>query len=493
MKSLVFIHLSDIHFHSRSDSSFDLDRELRHELARDAKELTKHHDPVAGVLVCGDIAHSGQQNEYDIAAKSLKELCSTINCRDESVFLVPGNHDVDRGIIRRSAILTEHRNGLRLAKENAAEKLQTLLQDSLAEEIFYKPLQAYNLFASRYGCQVSAKKPFWDKDLPLNDGSTLRLRGLTSVLASDGNDNREAGKLVLGSFQTQCLREDGVAWLTLCHHPPDWLFDQDDVEDALGAQTQVQLFGHKHKQRLHLTETRLNKYLRLGSGALHPERDGTWEPRYNILSLAVEGTGGARRLVVTVWARRWRAEMKRFDADGSDLQHRYDIPLAPWTNLAAVHAAADPPAESPTKQLPVAGPDILTSHRDVVAPAPLPASAGEPKMELRRPKSTRWTPPFRATLQPSYHPTMDPYRRLVFRFATLPYLDQVRIVGELGLVDKTDQGLDESARLTAYFVRARERQQLAELWDAVEKAHPEVAHEVNPFSVVKIANDSEDC
>lgn len=457
MPSLVFIHLSDIHFHSRSDSGLDLERVLRHELILDAKDLTKKLDPVTGILVCGDIAYSGQDTEYDIAARALKELCAAVGCRDENVFPVPGNHDVDRNMIRRSPIGTEQRKTLRLDRENAAEKLRILHQDALAEDIFYKPLQAYNLFASRYGCNVNATRPFWDKDLMLNDGSTLRIRGLTSVLTSDSNDNREAGKLVLGQFQTHCPREEGVTWLTLCHHPPDWLFDQDAVQEALDAQTQVQLFGHKHKQRLHLIETRFNKSLRLGSGALHPERDGGWDPRYNILALDAEGTGSARRLVVTVWARRWRSSTQRFDTDDSETRCRYEIPLASWSGGRP-------------------------STRGIATPAPLQDDTRAPKIKAGVADTAHGALAVCAAPPPHQCPTMDPHRRIVFRFATLPYLDQVRIVGELGLAESADQSLDAAARLAAYFARARERKQLAALWDAIEKVHPELAADENPFS-----------
>jgi exoribonuclease R len=77
---------------------------------------------------------------------------------------------------------------------------------------------------------------------------------------------------------------------------------------------------------------------------------------------------------------------------------------------------------------------------------------------------------------------MDPYRRLVYRFFTLPHLDQQRIIGELGLASDTDQGLDTPARYSRCLAKARERNQLAKLWDAVERSHPEASTTPNPFS-----------
>ncbi len=94
--SLKFIHLSDIHFHfSTSNSHYDLDRSIRHELVRDAAEMSKQQGGVDGILVSGDIAFSGQQSEYKTAHEWLKTLCLQTNCSFSNIWTVPGNHDVD--------------------------------------------------------------------------------------------------------------------------------------------------------------------------------------------------------------------------------------------------------------------------------------------------------------------------------------------------------------------------------------------------------------
>ena len=35
----------------------------------------------------------------------------------------------------------------------------------------------------------------------------------------------------------------------IMHHPPDWLLDQDDFDDALWNGCALHLIGHKHRQR----------------------------------------------------------------------------------------------------------------------------------------------------------------------------------------------------------------------------------------------------
>lgn len=77
---------------------------------------------------------------------------------------------------------------------------------------------------------------------------------------------------------------------------------------------------------------------------------------------------------------------------------------------------------------------------------------------------------------------MDPYRRLVIRFCTLPHLDQQRILIELGLSEEGDLALDEPERFGRCFERARDRGRLADLWNEVERVHPERSSMRNPFA-----------
>lgn len=440
-EALRFIHLADIHFRGSSGIPTDLDRDIRNELVKDAQSLL-NRDLVTGILVCGDIAWSGREAEYQVAANWLVQLCEELQCAKEFVWTVPGNHDVDRKTIESSRTAQSLRKMIR-QMENPGPSLDQHLQDDEAKDIFIKSLSSYNEFAKRYQCHVTAAQPYWDRDMILNDGSTLRLRGLTSVFVSDRNDDNKSNKLVIASSHIVLQRKPQVAWMTLCHHPPDWLVNHDEVEDRLRVRAHVQLFGHKHKQRLDINERAGFKSLRLGSGAVHPERDETgWEPRYNLLSVEVVGRGAARKLAVSVDCRRWDAQALRFKADGDP--QRFFLPLETW---------------QPTPSAPESHPDMTSS----MVPTQIPPQQTAPGALVN-------------TDLP-----MDPYRRLVYRFFSLPHLDQTRIVTVLGLVQPGDDMLDEAERVGLCFERARMANRLAELWDAVAKRHPDSGTEPNPF------------
>ena len=96
-------------------------------------------------------------------------------------------------------------------------------------------LAAYNDFAKRFNCQVYLPDHlYWKQDLELEDGVVLRVHGLTSTFLSGAqgeDDTRE--NLYLSPLQTVLDPVEDVVNLVLCHHPPDWLLDQDDADDAI--------------------------------------------------------------------------------------------------------------------------------------------------------------------------------------------------------------------------------------------------------------------
>jgi hypothetical protein len=174
-----------------------------------------------------------------------------------------------------------------------------------------QPIAAYNDFAARFSCQVyTPDKLFWHQDLPLDDQADLRIYGLTSTLLSGAegqNDTRLS--LYLSPLQTVLDPVDGVVNLVMCHHPPDWFMDQDDVDDAVCGRAMLQFFGHKHRLRIH----RDTHYVRFSAGAVNPDRnDSGWEPGYNLVRLSIVNDGGERHLEVEAHLLVWQTNPEMF-------------------------------------------------------------------------------------------------------------------------------------------------------------------------------------
>jgi Calcineurin-like phosphoesterase len=198
---LTFVHLSDIHFTGQSgESCYDLDVDVRNELERDAKDLVGRLGQATGVLVTGDVAFSGGRAEYAKAGDWLAKFCAGIKCPGESVWTVPGNHDVHRDTVKKSKITRDAHERIRARPVNQLdEELREYCGDPAAARALFEPLAEYNRFADRYQCEIAPAKPFWERELRLRCGTLVRLRGLSSVLVSDIEDER--GNLVLGTAQ----------------------------------------------------------------------------------------------------------------------------------------------------------------------------------------------------------------------------------------------------------------------------------------------------
>jgi predicted phosphodiesterase len=446
MEKVVFAHLSDIHFTRASGVSVhDLDQNVRNELVLDACEVAKDIGPVTGVLVTGDIAFSGGQAEFDVATNWLRDFCRAIGCHEESVWVVPGNHDVDWERTKRKLTRMLHQ-GIREDGADVDKELREIFSDAQSAAALLEPLSEYNKFAGRFGCSISAEKHFWERDLTLACGTAIRVRGLTSALVSNEDDRRTA--IVLGEAQATVERAPGALHMTLCHHPPDWLRDRDAVEDHLKSKVHIQLFGHKHSERL----DEINGKVRLVAGAMHPERGkDAWLPTYNFLDISRRD---ADCIGVRVYQRQWNQSDTSFGAwrdpkNGKD--HREFF----WSGFPAV-----------TK----------TERRSLVLQEPSGAGVTALAPSAVMPES--------ATGKDDPMPSPNYERRLTYRFLTLPFRHQITVAKNLDVLTDADRALGDEALFRVLFKRAAEKGLLGKLWLETEKLHDDPA-DFNPFESSK--------
>jgi predicted MPP superfamily phosphohydrolase len=434
---LVFVHLSDIHFHPDAHGpGYDLNADIRRKLLQDAAAVVGQVGAPSAVLISGDIGYAGKPADYALATQWLGDLCTQIGASSTSVCCVPGNHDVDRDAIAKRS-MKDARKSLRTCKR---VRIDDEIRDYLDEsEVFYSPLESFNEFAARWDCHCTKDQPVWRRPFDL-DGSSLVVHGLNSTLVSahDDSDAREATKLVLGRHQYAIL-DEGDIHVVLCHHPFGWLRDGEKAEEVLNARAHLQLFGHKHRQRL----TAVDKTLRLTAGAVGPcTREPEWIPRYNWLGLRLVESHGQRRLELEVWPRVWSEAEQRFIADSNSCSGR----------TSAVY-----PLER-------CGAGIL----------PKPDVADPPAIE-----KTGVVEMLQAA--PTGRDAMESSRILAHRYFSLTYVQKMEIAQQLGLFSDDDCALAGIDLFLAHLRRAKERNLLEQLWSEVQLAHGDGLHHDNPY------------
>lgn len=439
-RKLVLLHLSDIHLREGElASGQDLDEDIRSRLLADIPRCGLPDNAVVdAVLITGDLAFGGKEPEYKLARTWLQTLCAKVGCPESQVWVVPGNHDADRDALTKNASLRDMHTVIR-KETDPAQALGDRLREEAGAQTLLLPFAAYNKFAEQYGCETTGESVFWESsdeedDLILNDGSHLRLRGIhTAILSDKSGDNgppKGPATEVVGIKQVQLRDEvEGICYLTLCHHPPEWLLDGDVVQDHLTSRARIQLFGHKHRQRVR----RIDNSVVLGAGALHPSRgEADWQPRYNILRLEVREQASHRTLHVEVYQRAWKPGDTHFgkdvDADGK-YPKTFEVALGPWS----------PPEPK--------GQGDAAAHVAGIA-----ASAAPPPDNIV-------TPPIA---------TKD----LVFGLFAMSFPIRMQIFVRLGLLDDADTGITDGELIKRAIRRARVRNQLSDLAAAIEAARP---------------------
>jgi predicted MPP superfamily phosphohydrolase len=431
---MLILHLSDIHFRApQCNTDYDPNRSYRTRMVQSVREFTATLGPVDVILVSGDIAYCADPSEYRAALAWLNELAKDCRCPRECIYVVPGNHDVDRGIIAQKRSIQNAQEQIRvIAPAKRQGEVQAQFRDPAVGKALLEPLSAYNDFAKEFNCQVYAsERMFWRQELPLGGGVTLRLYGLTSTLLSGAvtnpNQNDVKGSLYLSPWQTAIDPADNVVNLVMAHHPPDWLMDHEAVDDAINGGAALHLFGHKHRLRA-ARET--HQYMRLQAGALNPDvNEPGWQPAYNLIKLNVTGGGAERCLDIEAYLMEFQSNPDRYrhkqDHDGSDIWcHRVRIPGS--SVPAPVQAAGLEP--------------------QIVAPAEAPAP---PKVDAEVVMSEQSS------------------RRLVLSWWQLPMHARREIALKLDLISEDEIALPEAERYGRALMRAGERGMLEQLGEEI--------------------------
>jgi hypothetical protein len=77
--------------------------------------------------------------------------------------------------------------------------------------IVYSALQNYNDFAQEFGGHFAHDRIYWEKDIALNDGSKLRIRGLNNAIGCNKERQQGHGQAADDQLGHSAWLFDGVA------------------------------------------------------------------------------------------------------------------------------------------------------------------------------------------------------------------------------------------------------------------------------------------
>lgn len=228
---VLFLHIGDLHIKDRQGiNSFQIQK-IVHSL-----NIFGRFDK-AIVVITGDIAHSGEENQYKMASYCVGQLVAGIKRRYNyseriEVLCVPGNHDIfHNGQCMTSKMLQK------LRKDNSYYKH---LQVELDKQKFF-----FN-FAKKNSC-FTYSGVYCRRTIDLN-GFVIEANLINSGLFSIFDEDKG-----LHFIPQHCINEFNTPSgaelvITIMHHSPDWYVDslKNMLEAAIYGKSSLVFFGHEH-------------------------------------------------------------------------------------------------------------------------------------------------------------------------------------------------------------------------------------------------------
>ena len=316
-----WIHLSDIHTgHGDTTNVWD-QRLVLEEIVKDIalQRRSQPEPPFDAVLVTGDIANTGAgrlASEYADAAAWLRSVGNAAGVTPQQIFVVPGNHDVDRGADKDAAVkqlVTDLREG----RKNLDEALTQPEQRATLAHRMERYLEFAGAFAP-VGADADARL-HWVHRLVARSGLAVRLVGLNTTLLAAGDDDQ--GKLRVGMKQIGqafANTQEGELVLALGHHPlgGGWLADQATIEPWLKRHAHALLTGHVHVADAEESRSGAgSSFLRVVAGSAHGDRMPPGIPAghgYSLGAVVRDERGG---LHIRITPRKWSEKNASFRPD----------------------------------------------------------------------------------------------------------------------------------------------------------------------------------
>ncbi len=316
----TWVHLSDIHM-GHGDATHKWDQRLvLAALLEDLRLVSARSVPLPdAIFVTGDVAFSGggkpgsggaTNTEYADAASWLADAASAVGVATDSVYVVPGNHDVDRNI-------DKDRDIARLIRDLRDKgKLDGSLDDAGDMGKLARRQSKYLDFAKSFAPQCA--ELYWSATIT-RGATTVSLLGLNTALLAAQEEDKQGDRSRLQVGNQQWMKHaTGDVTVVLSHHPfmDGWLRDESDAKGWLRTKADIHLCGHVHSADSEaLRNGGGGELVTVVAGAAHMDADPAVKAShgYNIASLLRAPDG---RLLLRVWPRRWSNKKDfRLDTD----------------------------------------------------------------------------------------------------------------------------------------------------------------------------------
>ena len=305
-RTLRIFHVSDLHERGQNRNPMWRYRRVLGDAWQRNLDQVLQDGPIDLICFTGDVAFSGKPEEYDYATSFFSALRDHLHVPPERLFIIPGNHDVDRSIAARewkalrkalhsgvdAGVLSNWIAGTGKVPNGFKTKwIDAVLSRQYAfRQWLGTVLQRRELLPSAsphgllgYRVTVNARSPAYP----------LHILGLDTswLCGADG----EAGELWLTEDQLMRLAtdEDGKPLpglrIALMHHPFHELADGTQCRKLLAGFVDLTLRGHLHETEIEVWADPSRQVRQFAAGCLY-EHD-RYPNACQLITLSVDGDG----------------------------------------------------------------------------------------------------------------------------------------------------------------------------------------------------------
>jgi tetratricopeptide (TPR) repeat protein/predicted MPP superfamily phosphohydrolase len=287
---LRYLHISDLHLTGQAGEGEGWAAEQFNQdaVTRRMLEAISALPPPDLIFLSGDLARRGKPDEYRVVEVFLQRLLEKTGVPVERLFLVPGNHDVDRGQVDDRHVDWWYRF-------DTQDKIAGTLGYPDAFRALMRKFAAFREFAGRaLGREVyTERETFFGGPVVVPKGDSqvvVNVLGLNSALFA-GYDGDDKPKLAFGLPQVNAALQklDTNALLTVAffHHPFECFHPADRVcKNLLVQKADLILSGHLHEPDNAFLRGAAGQAVLVSAGASFETRDS--ENSFNVVEIDLE-------------------------------------------------------------------------------------------------------------------------------------------------------------------------------------------------------------
>jgi predicted phosphodiesterase len=365
MSEAVWLHLSDWHQRGR-----DFDRKaVRDALLEDLEKRASIDERLAEIdfiVFSGDLAFSGAVEEYKtVSEELLTPVLQVTRVPKSRLFMVPGNHDLERQILK----LLGHWQEI----FNTSAAVNEALENPRKRAVLLQPLESYSQFVRTFWGAEAVPEPAYSFLTPFEvRGVRFAVVGMSSAWMCGQHEEKgevaDYGHLILGEPQyyeavRQPAFKDADVRLGVLHHPCSWLSEvvsRREVEQTLTQACHFLLRGHEHESRVTIPTGPEGNCAILSAGALYDRRE--YPNGYNFVHLDLDRGKG------TVFLRRYD-RLRGFhkdtvtSGDATPGFHRFVLPKELGRPAAPAVPVPTVPASEPHGEPRALAVELVRDHR----------------------------------------------------------------------------------------------------------------------------------